>query len=92
MKTIGVREAKGRLSRLLRDVRRGGEWIITDRGVPIAKLSPLAETETLSERIARIEESGSLRPLSRKPRPLPPPLPLTKNLAQRFLQEDRSRA
>lgn len=91
MKSIGVRDAKGRLSRLLREVRRGHEWIITDRGVPVAKLVPLREHEkSLREQIVRLEGAGLLEPLARTVRPLPPPLPLAPGLAQRWLQEDRS--
>src|SRR5437879_8830927 len=33
----GVREAKARLSKLLRDVQRGHEWVRSERGSPIAK-------------------------------------------------------
>ena len=31
VKMTGIREAKARLSRLLRDVQRGHEWVITER-------------------------------------------------------------
>lgn len=88
----GVREAKARLSRLIRDVQRGNEWMITERGKPVARLVPVtANRLSLDERARRLEESGLLEPLRRPPRPLPPPLPLAKGLAQRWLQEDRSR-
>ncbi len=88
----GVREARARLSRLIRDVQRGREWVITERGRPVARLVPVAEESLpLQERIRRLEESGLLEPLRHPPHPLPPPLPLRKNLAQRWLQEDRNR-
>jgi prevent-host-death family protein len=88
----GVREARARLSRLIRDVQRGGQWVITQRGKPIARLVPVAEESLpLEERIRRLEEAGVLEPLRQAPHPLPPPLPLEKNLAQRWLQEDRGR-
>ena len=32
--TIGIREAKAQLSRLVSEAERGTEWIITDRGRP----------------------------------------------------------
>jgi prevent-host-death family protein len=41
METVNIHEAKTQLSRLLARVERGEEIIIANRGVPIAKLSPL---------------------------------------------------
>ena len=86
----GVREAKARLSQLLRDVRRGREWVITERGSPIARLSPIVDGGlSLAERTRRLEDSGLIEPLPREVRDLPPPLPLKEGLAQKWLQEDR---
>lgn len=39
--TVGVFEAKTRLSELLETVQRGEEVIITKRGLPIATLRPI---------------------------------------------------
>jgi prevent-host-death family protein len=44
MATIGVRELKNRLSEFLRRVGDGERITITDRGRPIAVLSPVDET------------------------------------------------
>jgi prevent-host-death family protein len=86
----GVREARARLSQLIRDAQRGRPWVITQRGKPIARLVPVAgESLPLEERIRRLEEAGVLEPLRHVPRPAPPPLPLERGLAQRWLQEDR---
>jgi prevent-host-death family protein len=41
MHTVGVFEAKNRLTALLDEVEGGGEVIITRRGKPIARLAPL---------------------------------------------------
>jgi prevent-host-death family protein len=41
MHTVGVFEAKNRLTALLDEVEAGGEVIITRRGTPIARLAPL---------------------------------------------------
>ncbi len=93
MKTrkTGVREAKARLSKLLRDVQRGQEWVITERGNPVARLAPISGRGlSLAERIHRLEDSGLVEPLRRPARNLPPPLPLKEGLAQKWLQEDRS--
>ncbi len=86
-----MREAKARLSKLLRDVQQGQEWVITERGSPVARLSPISgRSLSLAERIRRLENSGLVEPLHRKVRNLPPPLPLKEGLAQKWLQEDRS--
>ncbi len=42
MHTVGVFEAKNRLTALLNEVEDGGEVIITRRGKPVARLAPLA--------------------------------------------------
>lgn len=86
----GVREAKARLSKLIRDVQRGKEWLITDRKRPVARLVPAAGRDlSLRERIRRLEDSGLLEPMRRGARRLPAPLPIGKELAQKWLQEDR---
>jgi prevent-host-death family protein len=41
MHTVGVFEARNRLTALLDEVENGGEVIITRRGRPIARLAPL---------------------------------------------------
>jgi prevent-host-death family protein len=89
-KRTGVREAKARLSKLLRDVQRGQEWVITERGSPVARLSPISGRRlSLAERIRRLEDSGLVEPPRHTVRNLPPPLPLRERLAQKWLQEDR---
>ncbi len=85
-----MREAKARLSKLLRDVQRGQEWVITERGSPVARLSPISgRSLSLAERIRRLENAGLVEPLHHEVRNLPPPLPLKHGLAQKWLQEDR---
>jgi prevent-host-death family protein len=89
-RNTGVREAKAQFSAILRDVRAGHEWVITERGSPIAKLVPIAaEERPLEERVRRLVEAGVIEREHREPRNLPPPLPLPKGLAQRWLREDR---
>ena len=43
MRTAGIREVRQNLSALLREVKKGREIVITDRGEPVARLSPPAE-------------------------------------------------
>lgn len=38
MRTIGVRELKAHLSRILREVQRGEHYLVTDRGRVVAEL------------------------------------------------------
>ena len=40
MTEVGVRDARNNWSRLLRDVRAGRSYRITDRGLPVADLVP----------------------------------------------------
>jgi len=44
MKAVNVHEAKTHLSRLLRRVARGDEFVIARAGKPIARLAPLHPT------------------------------------------------
>lgn len=86
----GVREAKARLSKLIRDVQRGKEWLITDREKPVARLVPAAGRDlSLRDRVRRLEDSGLMEPMRRRARRLPAPLPIAKELAQKWLREDR---
>lgn len=46
MKTVGVADLKARLSEYLATVKAGGEILVTERGKPIARISPIdAELE-----------------------------------------------
>lgn len=90
MNRIGIREAKAQLSKLLRDVRRGEEWIITERGRPIAKLCPAgAEAETVAEWVMRLESEGRLDPLPPSAK-MPEPLDIEpSDMMQQILMQDR---
>jgi prevent-host-death family protein len=87
--TIGIREAKAQLSRLVSEAERGTEWIITDHGRPVARLAPLQDLETpLPQRISRLEKWGWIEPAPKERPRIPPPLRIGAD-AQRALQEDR---
>jgi prevent-host-death family protein len=64
MKTVSVSELKAHLSKFLREVRRGGEVQILDRGVPVARLVPIEAQPGRSdeEPRRRLIQSGVLRP------------------------------
>jgi prevent-host-death family protein len=93
-KSIGIREAKIHLSKLLRLVREGNEVILTDRGLPVGKIVPIqSETLPLSVRIQHLEDQGVLEPVVKKAwKKTPSPIPVPEGLAQKFLQEDRDNA
>ncbi len=55
MEEIGTHEAKTRLSELLVKVRQGEEFLITNRGKPVAKLIPAFKQDKTQIRLA-IEE------------------------------------
>ena len=62
MKIAGVAELKARLSSFLEQVRAGNEIVVTDRGVPIARLVPMEGKPEGGERRKRLIRAGLLRP------------------------------
>jgi prevent-host-death family protein len=94
MKTtvVGIRDAKIHLSKLVKLVRNGNEVTLTDRGKPVCKIVPITpQSLSFDERIRRLEEQGVIAPASGAcMKKLPPPLPLEKGLAQKYLQEERN--
>lgn len=87
--TIGIREAKAQLSRLVSEAERGAEWIITDRGRPVAKLAPLRDLRSpLQQRVRRLESWGWIEPARASAPRIPPPARIGGD-AQRALQDDR---
>lgn len=91
-KEIGLRDAKAKLSELVREASQGCEITITDRGKPVARLVPLdaGSTASLEKRLAELETRGLI---TKDPgyRVIPPPIPLRAGVAQSFLQEERGR-
>jgi prevent-host-death family protein len=87
--SVGIRQAKINLSKLIKGVREGREIIITDRGKPVAKIIPvLTASLPLAERISEMERQGWIEPRKKKSRELYPPILLPEELAQEFLKEE----
>jgi len=60
MTEIGVRELRQHASRWLARVKAGETLVVTERGRPIARLAPLADTEHGSQ-LDRLIEEGRAR-------------------------------
>jgi prevent-host-death family protein len=72
MVTVGVRELRQRASELLRLVERGETVQITNRGRPVALLTPLPEGTPLQPLRAVGEPEAATASLDDLPPPLPP--------------------
>lgn len=89
MTSVGIREAKMHLSRLLRQVGEGEEIVITDHGRAVGKIIPM---KSRSGSLADLERDLELRgiiEMRSAPKPLPRPAKAPAGIAQRLLQEDR---
>ncbi|MGH8895546.1 MAG: type II toxin-antitoxin system Phd/YefM family antitoxin [Egibacteraceae bacterium] len=71
MGTVGVRELRQNLSVYLTRVRAGETLRVTDRGEPVALLTPLPEH---ADPLSRLAAEGRLRPATREYSDLLPPL------------------
>ena len=60
--SLSVVQLKSRLSEYLRRVKAGAELVITERGVPVAKLVPLDAVERRTTRRLRLSKNGVVRP------------------------------
>lgn len=87
MNSVGVRELRQRASELLRRVEAGETIEVTDRGRPVALLSPLPDRG----QIERLKAAGELIPGQRGMDDLPDPLPLAPGQAPPSSVLDRLR-
>ena len=72
---VGAREFKARLGTYLRQVREGQTLTITDRGRPVAKVTPVEMTgQSIAARLDRLRAEGVVtgtgRPLPRVAAPI----------------------
>ena len=61
MKTATVSKLKASLSEYLRQVKAGEEVLVTERGRPVAKLSPAKGMPTLTQHLAEMEKQGLVK-------------------------------
>jgi len=76
MNTATITEAKNRLSSLIDRVRGGESILILNRGVPVARLGPVAGFSDPTGRLRRLERAGLIRVGE-----APPPLELLRKPA-----------
>ena len=76
MKTASVSELKAKLSAYLDAVQAGQEIVVTDRGLPVARISGIPVAAQVASRVARLSAAGMIRPGSDK-------------LSESFWQTDR---
>jgi prevent-host-death family protein len=68
-----VAQLKARLSEYVRQVKSGAEVVITERGVPVARLVPLDPDERRASREQRLIRAGVLRMATNQTLKLVPP-------------------
>jgi prevent-host-death family protein len=61
MKRATITEAKNQLSAILDRVQAGESILITDRGVAVARLEPVAAHPDQTDRVERLERAGIVR-------------------------------
>ena len=59
---VGIRELRAQLSRWVRRVQEGEEVLVTDRGVPVARLVPVAAPRAID----RLRAEGLVEPAPRR--------------------------
>lgn len=68
---LGIRELRAHLSRYLKEVEAGEEIVVTDRGKPVARITPANGRSRFDELVA----AGLIEPAPVPWRgPLPPPI------------------
>jgi prevent-host-death family protein len=72
---VGLREANQHFSRIVKAVRRGEEVLLTDRGRPIARITPLPPMDKQEAAIQRMIAQGLLRRVEKRG-PMPPFKPI----------------
>jgi prevent-host-death family protein len=92
MRKVGSREFKNRLGQYLAAVRKGQSLLITDRGRPVAKLTPPdpeeAPADALRTRLLELEAQGLIR-LPKRPMRSFKAIPSRGKSASEMIIEDR---
>ena len=70
MSTVGVKDLKNRLTQYRRRIKQGEEFIVTERGSPIALIQPIKSADkavSLEAKLARLAAQGVLSLPTRRP-------------------------
>lgn len=67
MKSAGIAELKARLSEYIAEVKGGEEVLVTDRGLPVARLTPVESVPGGMDELRDLERAGIVRLPDRKP-------------------------
>jgi prevent-host-death family protein len=70
MSMVGIKELKNRLTHYIRRTKQGEEIVVTERGKPVAVLTPIGaerQVETVEAKLARLAARGIVTLPTRKP-------------------------
>ena len=70
MSTVGIKELKNRLTRYIRRTKLGEEIVVTERGKPVALLTPIRGTgaaQSLEAKLASLAARGAVTLPTRRP-------------------------
>ena|SRR5688572_2233721 len=67
MRTASISDAKNNLSALLQEVRGGATIVITDHGIPVARLTPVVFPRGIPARAIELAQQGLLALPEREP-------------------------
>ena len=65
---LGLREANQQFSKAIKAVRAGRQVVLTDRGRPIAVITPIAADNPQDAALQAMADQGLIRPAARKGR------------------------
>ena len=66
MTSVAISDLKASLSEYVQRVRKGEAVMLTDRGIPVAKLVPLTVSEDGESALAELIRVGQIRPAEKK--------------------------
>jgi prevent-host-death family protein len=93
MQRVGSREFKNRMGRYMRAVRKGQTLLLTDRGKPVAKVSPPDDAArpkaSLMDVLRKLEAEGSIRLGTRPLRKFRPIKVKGKPVSQTIIEDRR---
>jgi prevent-host-death family protein len=61
MKTTAISDLKAHLSDYLKQVKSGGEVLVTDRGKPVARIVPISNKTRSRGSFSRMEKEGLIK-------------------------------